>query len=149
MTEMTPMNPAEEVEILVAEDEDLDRFLIESALKAKRLSNRVRFFENGERLLDYLYSESTLNAHERYVVLTDLNMPIMNGFELITAMNNDSRLVKVPVFVLTSSADDDDVARAMELGVTGYITKEKAGDDFLNCIQMMGKWIKVCSILPV
>jgi CheY-like chemotaxis protein len=41
-------------------------------------------------------------------------MPIMNGFELITAMNNDSRLVKVPVYVLTSSADDDDVARAME-----------------------------------
>lgn len=127
------------VEILIAEDEELDRFLLEHAFKEKMLCNPIRFFENGQELLDFLDTRLGEQMHERYIIITDINMPQMCGFELLAALKAHPSLCQIPAFVLSSSHDESDVERANALGVSGYISKENAGEDFLKGIQMIGK----------
>lgn len=141
--------PHREIEILVAEDEDLDRFLLESAFKKKQVTNPIRFFENGRELLDFLEANVSDTLHDKFIVLTDLNMPIMNGFELLAEMKQHSLMRRIPVFVLTSSSDETDVQRASDLGIAGYISKENAGEDFMQGIELIGKWITICSVPEV
>jgi CheY-like chemotaxis protein len=73
----------ETVEILIAEDEELDRFLLEHSFKAQMLRNPLRFFENGQELLDFLDSRLGERMHDRYIIITDINMPLMGGYELL------------------------------------------------------------------
>lgn len=138
--------PHREIEVLIAEDEDLDRFLLESAFKKKQVTNPIRFFENGKELIDFLKENVSEALHDKFIVLTDLNMPIMNGFELLAELRSEPRMRRIPVFVLTSSSDETDIKRASELGIAGYISKENAGEDFMQGIELIGKWITICSV---
>ncbi|MCT4578761.1 MULTISPECIES: response regulator [Donghicola] len=138
--------PHREIEVLIAEDEDLDRFLLESAFKKKQVTNPIRFFENGRELISFLKENVSDSLHDKFIVLTDLNMPIMNGFELLAELRSDPLMRRIPVFVLTSSSDETDIKRASELGIAGYISKENAGEDFMQGIELIGKWITICSV---
>ena len=138
--------PHREIEVLIAEDEDLDRFLLESAFKKKQVTNPIRFFENGRELISFLKENVSDSLHDKFIVLTDLNMPIMNGFELLAELRSDPLMRRIPVFVLTSSSDETDIKRASELGIAGYISKENAGEDFMQGIELSGKWITICSV---
>lgn len=138
--------PHREIEVLIAEDEDLDRFLLESAFKKKQVTNPIRFFENGRELIRFLKENVSDSLHDKFIVLTDLNMPIMNGFELLAELRSDQLMRRIPVFVLTSSSDETDIKRASELGIAGYISKENAGEDFMQGIELIGKWITICSV---
>ncbi|PRY88266.1 response regulator [Donghicola tyrosinivorans] len=129
----------ETVEILIAEDEELDRFLLEHAFKAQMLNNPLKFFENGRELLDYLDTRLGEQMHERFIILTDINMPRMCGFELLANLNAHPALRHIPAFVLSSSHDESDVQKASDLGISGYISKENAGEDFLKGLQMIGR----------
>lgn len=138
--------PHREIEVLIAEDEDLDRFLLESAFKKKQVTNPIRFFENGREMISFLKENVSDSLHDKFIVLTDLNMPIMNGFELLAELRSDPLMRRIPVFVLTSSSDETDIKRASELGLAGYISKENAGEDFMQGIELIGKWITICSV---
>ncbi|SCM66217.1 response regulator [Donghicola eburneus] len=138
--------PHREIEVLIAEDEDLDRFLLESAFKKKQVTNPIRFFENGREMISFLKENVSDSLHDKFIVLTDLNMPIMNGFELLAELRSDPLMRRIPVFVLTSSSDETDIKRASELGIAGYISKENAGEDFMQGIELIGKWITICSV---
>ena len=127
-------------------DEDLDRFLLESAFKKKQVTNPIRFFENGREMISFLKENVSDSLHDKFIVLTDLNMPIMNGFELLAELRSDPLMRRIPVFVLTSSSDETDIKRASELGIAGYISKENAGEDFMQGIELIGKWITICSV---
>lgn len=100
--------PHREIEVLIAEDEDLDRFLLESAFKKKQVTNPIRFFENGREMISFLKENVSDSLHDKFIVLTDLNMPIMNGFELLAELRSDPLMRRIPVFVLTSSSDETD-----------------------------------------
>lgn len=136
----------DDVEFLIAEDEELDRFLLESAFQKMRVTNPIRYFENGIDLLGFLEKQVSGSQIHKFIVITDLNMPKMNGFELLSALRSDPVLRRIPVFVLTSSSDKTDVLTAGELGISGYISKENAGDDLMQGIKLIGRWISICSI---
>lgn len=133
----------ETVEILIAEDEELDRFLLEHSFKAQMLRNPLRFFENGQELLDFLDSRLGERMHDRYIIITDINMPLMGGYELLANLKAHPALRHIPAFVLSSSHDESDVQKASELGISGYISKENAGEDFTKVLQMIGKEARV------
>lgn len=119
---------------------------MESAFKKKQVTNPIRFFENGRELIGFLKENVSDSLHDKFIVLTDLNMPIMNGFELLAELRSDPLMRRIPVFVLTSSSDETDIKRASELGIAGYISKENAGEDFMQGIELIGKWITICSV---
>ena len=122
------MSQSEEiVEILMADDDPDDRLLAERALHEYRLKNGIRFVEDGEELMDYLYRRGKYSAPGAAptpgLILLDLNMPRKDGREALAEIKRDPVLHKIPVVVLTTSKAEEDIVRAYDLGVNSYITK--------------------------
>ena len=122
------MNQSEElVQILMADDDPDDRLLAEKALHEYRLKNGIRFVEDGEELMDYLYHRGKYAAPGSSpvpgLILLDLNMPRKDGREALAEIKRDPVLHRIPVVVLTTSKAEEDIVRAYDLGVNSYITK--------------------------
>ena len=122
------MSQSEEiVEILMADDDPDDRLLAERALHEYRLKNGIRFVEDGEELMDYLYRRGKYSAPGAAptpgLILLDLNMPRKDGREALAEIKRDPVLHKIPVVILTTSKAEEDIVRAYDLGVNSYITK--------------------------
>lgn len=122
------MSQSEEtVEILMADDDADDRLLAERALHEYRLKNGIRFVEDGEELMDYLYRRGKYSAPGSAptpgLILLDLNMPRKDGREALAEIKRDPVLHKIPVVILTTSKAEEDIVRAYDLGVNSYITK--------------------------
>lgn len=122
------MNQSEEmVQILMADDDADDRLLAEKALHEYRLKNGIRFVEDGEELMDYLYRRGKYaaagSAPMPGLILLDLNMPRKDGREALAEIKRDPVLHKIPVVILTTSKAEEDIVRAYDLGVNSYITK--------------------------
>lgn len=122
------MNLSEEmVQILMADDDPDDRLLAERALHEYRLKNGIRFVEDGEELMDYLYHRGKYAAPGSSpvpgLILLDLNMPRKDGREALAEIKRDPVLHRIPVVILTTSKAEEDIVRAYDLGVNSYITK--------------------------
>lgn len=122
------MSQSEEVvQILMADDDPDDRLLAERALHEYRLKNGIRFVEDGEELMDYLYHRGKYaapgSAPVPGLILLDLNMPRKDGREALAEIKRDPVLHKIPVVILTTSKAEEDIVRAYDLGVNSYITK--------------------------
>ena len=122
------MSQSEEiVEILMADDDPDDRLLAERALHEYRLKNGIRFVEDGEELMDYLYHRGKYAAPGSSpvpgLILLDLNMPRKDGREALAEIKRDPVLHSIPVVILTTSKAEEDIVRAYDLGVNSHITK--------------------------
>ena len=116
------------VVILMADDDEDDREFARDALQNARLANEMRFVTDGQDLLDYLrreggYAEPAADAPRPGIILLDLNMPKMDGREALAEIKKDADLRRIPVVVLTTSKDEEDVFRTYDLGVNSFITK--------------------------
>ena len=115
------------ITILVADDDPDDRLLAKHALEKSRLANDLRFVEDGEELVDYLYRRGKFadprTSPRPGLILLDLNMPRKDGREALKEIKSDPKLRDIPVVVLTTSKADEDIARIYSLGGNSYITK--------------------------
>ena len=130
------------ITILMADDDEEDRDLTREALERARLTNQVRFVGDGQELLDYLrregrYAEHGAEAPRPGIILLDLNMPKKDGREALAEIKADPDLKQIPVVVLTTSADEEDVIRSYNLGVNSFITKPVT---FGSLVDVMGAW---------
>ena len=80
------------------------------------------------------------------IILLDLNMPLMNGLEFLEVVKNDPELKYIPVIILTSSANDEDITRAYEKQVAGYLTKPVGLEQFIEKMATMGKYWTLCEL---
>jgi CheY-like chemotaxis protein len=106
--------------ILLVEDDRVDAMTVKRALKDLKVTNLLVHTLNGEEALNYLRAESNGSP---CVILLDLNMPKMNGIELLKVMKDDDVLKSIPVVVLTTSKEEHDVVESFELSAAGYIVK--------------------------
>ena len=114
-----------------------------------RLILRTMFEAEGyqcEEAMDGQGALSILSTDQVGLVLTDLNMPRMNGIQFLTELRQDPLLKKTIVFVLTTSKRDEDKAEAYDLNVAGYIVKETAGHDFLELIGMVDNYWRLVEL---
>ena len=116
------------VTILMADDDEDDRDLTREALQNARLANEMRFCVDGQDLLDYLrrqgaYADPAVDAPRPGIILLDLNMPKKDGREALAEIKSDEELRSIPVVVLTTSKDEEDIFRTYDLGVNSFITK--------------------------
>jgi CheY-like chemotaxis protein len=112
---MRNLNP-----ILLVEDDHVDAMTVERALKDLKVANRLVRANNGEEALDYLRNESN---EKPCIILLDLNMPKMNGIEFLKAIKADGELKNIPVIVLTTSDEQQDIAESFNLHAAGYMLK--------------------------
>jgi CheY-like chemotaxis protein len=130
------------VTLLLVDDDDGDVKSVQRAFTSSRIVNPVVRAIDGIDALDILRgSNGRTTLTPPYLLLVDLNMPRMNGIELVEALRQDPDLHSCIVFVLTTSKRDEDKVAAYNLEVAGYIVKEHAGQDFPRLIDMMqGYW---------
>ncbi len=130
--------------ILLVEDDDVDAMTTKRALNEINVTNELIHRVDGEDGLDYLRQNI---AHKPCVILLDLNMPRMNGFEFLKHIKENETFKKIPVVVLTTSDADQNIVESFELGVAGYITKPVDYKQFVDAIRTVNMYWTL-SMLP-
>jgi CheY-like chemotaxis protein len=145
------MSHLQEVEILLAEDNETDAEMTLRALKKKALVNRVTWVRDGAEALDYLFCRGVYAERENTVpklVLLDIRMPKVDGIDVLRQVRADPRLASMPVVMLTSSAEESDLVRSYELGVNSYIVKPVNFDAFVEQVASLGFYWAVMNRTP-
>lgn len=127
--------------ILLAEDSSQDVELTLNALAEQNIGNSVAVARDGAEALDYLYKRGKFTDRENgnpVLLLLDLKMPKVDGLEVLRTVKSDPRLRTIPVVVLTSSREEQDVVRSYELGVNAYVVKPVEFDKFLRAVRELG-----------
>ena len=106
--------------ILLVEDDTVDAMTVKRALKDINMTNKVVHVINGEEAWNYLNDP---NNSKPFLILLDINMPKMNGIELLKVLKEDEDLVRIPVVMLTTSTNDRDIIQSFHLCVAGYMIK--------------------------
>jgi len=134
--------------ILVVDDDDVDTALIRRAFKQNGFTNPLQTARHGEEALDILRRALAPGASERDVpglILLDLNMPVLNGVELIRQLKSHPELRSIPVVVLTTSDAEADLAETYRLGIAGYIVKPLEFSKFVDAVQTLGYYWSMCA----
>ena len=139
------------VAILIADDDADDRLMIGDALSESRLSNPIFFVENGEELMDYLFSRGKFSNSTEFprpgLILLDLNMPKMDGREALKAIKEHDDLRRIPVVVLTTSKAEEDIFRTYNLGVNSFVTKPVTFDSLVSIVREIGRyWFEIVEL---
>lgn len=113
--------------ILIVDDDEDDRFISEKAVQGTELEGKLRFAHDGLEMLDYLHQRGRFADAQEHprptVILLDLNMPRMDGREALKAIKSNDDFAAIPVVVLTTSNQEEDVNQAYGLGVNAFVTK--------------------------
>lgn len=132
------------ITILIVEDDPGHAKLIEKNLRRGGIDNPILAFENGQLALSYLkayddFEDRSLN--QCILMLLDLNMPVMNGVELLRTLKQDDQLREVPVIILTSTDDQREIDECYSLGCNLYIPKPVEFDRFSDAVRQLGMLI--------
>ena len=128
------------VDVLVIDDDELTAEIVERALRKVAAPFRVVAAYDGQEGLELLRADSDCEVRRPYLILLDLNMPRMNGFEFLREMRDDPRLRDSVVFVLTSSDDDSDRSRAYQEMIAGYMVKSAVGPQFVKLASLLQQY---------
>jgi two-component system, chemotaxis family, response regulator Rcp1 len=136
------------IDILLVEDNPGDVRLTTEALRRGRVANTLHVVDDGDKALAFLRREGDYaDAPRPGLVLLDLNLPGLDGRDVLAAVKKDPALRRVPIIVLTTSTADRDIARSYDLGANCFISKPVALDDFLATIRSFeGFWLTVVNL---
>jgi two-component system, response regulator len=133
---------ANEVEILLVDDSQEDVDLTLHALRAENLANHVFVARDGEEALDFLFCTGPHTGrsfdHPPKLVLLDLKMPKIDGMQVLKRVKGDPRTKTIPVVLMTSSREEQDMVRGYELGVNSYIQKPVDFGEFRKAVKALG-----------
>lgn len=135
------------VEILLVEDNMDDAGLTIRALKKYNLANHLLHLRDGEEALNYLYSPS--NNTMPKLILLDLKMPKVDGLEVLRRIKWDEEKKMIPVVILTSSKEEQDIIRSYKLGVNAYIVKPVEFESFIKAVAELGLFWLVLNQSPM
>jgi CheY-like chemotaxis protein len=160
------MSHGETVSIVLIEDDDGHATLVERNLRRAGISNSFVRFHDGQQALDYFFgaassaasgspaASATTNAPPplesltNLVVLLDLKMPRVDGFEVLRRLKESPSTAAVPVIVLTTTDDPREIARCYELGCNVYICKPVEYDAFIEAVRRLGFFLQVVKLPP-
>jgi len=137
--------------IMMVDDDPDDRLLFKEACAEVRLRNPLDFLENGEQLVDYLkrrgdYADLKDKPFPG-IILLDLNMPLKDGREALEEIKADAALRHIPIIVLTTSKDEDDILSSYGLGASSYIVKPISLDRLMRVVNSIGEyWVEIVSV---
>ena len=137
--------------ILLVEDDRNDVELIQTAFRETNLANDIVVAQDGEQALDFLYRRgayATRQPIQPAVVLLDLKMPKVDGREVLRQMRADPELRTIPVVVLTSSREEQDLYETYKLGANAYVVKPVGFQNFVSAVGKLGFFWALMNELP-
>lgn len=146
------MRSKNSVPILIADDDIDDCDMIREALKESRLLNEVHFVHDGEQLLKFLHQQSELSSYTDKkalpgLILLDLNMPKMDGREVLKELKKHPELHQIPIIVLTTSQAEEDIIRSYNLGANSFITKPIEFQTLVQIMRDVGRyWFEIVEL---
>jgi two-component system, response regulator len=141
----------EAVEILLVEDSDADAELIARALRKGSIVNHLVRVRDGVEALEFIFREGAFKerrSEQPRLILLDLKMPRLSGLDVLRRLKADADTKLIPVVVLTSSAEEQDVIESYKLGVNSYLVKPVAFADFAAVIGQTGLYWAVLNRVP-
>ncbi len=143
------MDATHPVTILLVEDDLGHARLIEKNLQRANIANAIMKLDNGQQAVDFLFSEGEYSGAKPptpLLVLLDLNLPVLNGHQVLKRMKEDPRTRRIPVIILTTTEDSREVHKCYELGCNVFITKPVDYDQFVDAVRKIGLFISIVQI---
>jgi CheY-like chemotaxis protein len=136
------------ISIVMADDDEDDRDATRDAFERNRMANDFRTVNDGEELMSFLRREGKyVDAPRPGLILLDLNMPKKDGREALSEIKRDPGLRSIPVIVLTTSSQEEDIFRSYDLGANSYITKPVTLDGLMKVLGTLGEyWVQVVQL---
>lgn len=137
--------------ILLVDDSPRDIEMAIDALQQHNLANEVVAVRDGAEALDYLYRRGSFadrDLSEPAVILLDLKMPRVDGLEVLRQVKNDPILKVIPVVMMTSSREEQDLLQSYKLGVNAYVVKPLSFHEFIEAVKVVGAFWAVVNELP-
>ena len=147
---MTPGTMVKPVEILLVEDNPVDVMITENAFNSRKMCNNLHVAEDGEEAMDFLCKRGKYaSAPSPEIILLDLNLPRKDGREVLAEVKADPSLRHIPVIILTTSQEPDDIWKSYELQANCFITKPVDMKQFTKDLKCIGEfWFTVVK-LPI
>jgi len=122
--------------IWIADDDDDDRMLIKEAFEESAYKEPLMFFENGEKIIELLSSKT---QYKPSLILLDLNMPKVNGHDVLNFIKKNKTTKDIPVIILTTSKSEEDKKIVLKMGASGFITKPH---QYIEMLKIAGDLVK-------
>lgn len=147
---MTDHRNGDPIDILLVEDNPGDVRLTEEAFKEAKINNTLHVVTDGKEALDYLYRRGDHEgASLPNLILLDLNLPKVNGMEVLEDIKDDADLRRIPVVILTGSEAEEEVVRGYELHTNAYLTKPVNPDEFIDLVRSFEEfWFTLVELPP-
>ena len=137
--------------ILLVDDSPRDVELALDALRSHRLANEIVTLRDGAEALDYLFRRQKFAERDRQlpaVMLLDLKMPKVDGLEVLRQVKSDPQLKVLPIVVMTSSREEQDLVNSYNLGVNAYVVKPVKFQEFVDAVRQIGAFWAVLNEPP-
>jgi two-component system response regulator len=138
--------------ILIVEDNPDDEEMTLSSLNKAGLANDVQVVRDGVEALDFLFGTGPFSGRDMSVmpavVLLHLKLPKLNGIDVLTRMRKDERTRTIPVVILTSSSEDEDMIKSYSSGANSYVRKPVVFSDFANVVSQLGLYWLLLNQIP-
>lgn len=145
------MDELQQVEILLVEDNKTDAELTIRALRKNNLANNLVWLKDGAEALDFMFRSGAYagrgNDSPRLILL-DLKLPKVDGIEVLGRLKSDPRTKKIPVVMVTSSAEERDIVESYDLGVNSYLVKPVDFNQFVGVVAQAGLYWAVLNKMP-
>ncbi|OFX83805.1 MAG: two-component system response regulator [Bacteroidetes bacterium GWF2_33_16] len=139
-------------QILLVEDNQMDVVLTLDAFREAKLKNKIHVAHNGQEALDYLYGRDKYANREEFplpaLILLDLKMPGVDGFEVLRQVKSTEKLKRIPVIILTSSREEGDRALSYDIGANSYLLKPVSFDGFTDVVRKIDDYWFSLNINP-
>lgn len=136
------------ITVLMADDDPDDRLMTKEAWEENRIANTLIFVNDGEELMDYLYHRGKHSDPKTSprpgLILLDLNMPKKDGREALKEIKADPNLGRIPIVVITTSNEEEEIVRSYDLGVNSFLSKPVTFDELVKMIQVLSEyWLEI------
>lgn len=136
----------ENTKILLIEDDPGHARLIERNLRRGGITNEIISIDNGQKAIEYLQTTFANNQQKNLLVLLDLNLPVVDGYQVLEKIKSDCRMKKLPVIILTTTDVPLEVVRCYELGCNIFVTKPVQYEDFCAAVRNLGLLLTTAKI---
>ncbi len=134
--------------ILLVEDNPDDELLTLRAMKKHNILNKVTVAHDGAEALEYLFTYADAGGLLPGLIVLDLKLPKVDGLEVLRSIRADDRTRLIPVVVLTSSKEQEDVLASYRLGVNAYVRKPVSFSDFAEAVSTLGMFWLLLNVMP-
>jgi CheY-like chemotaxis protein len=137
------------IDLLLVEDDPGDVLMTREALKEAKVVHNLHVADNGEAAISFLRQESPYeDAPRPDLIFLDLNLPRLDGREVLAIVKSDESLRRIPLVILTTSNAEDDVVRSYDLHANAFVTKPVDFDSFLKAVQQVDDFFLTVARLP-